>query len=137
MPPAPPVQPAGDSAAPAVKPPSKGRAILVRLGLAVVVLIVVVIGGAIWANVSGDPSVANVGDCVSGTVANANDTKVVKCTDASATGKVVGKVEGKTEAQFNTETEKICGPYPTAETAFWSGKSGSKGFVLCLEPVKK
>lgn len=139
----PPPQAAGNAApyasapTPTLAPGGKGKAFLGRLIGAVAVFVVVVIGLAVWKVVTKNPSTANVGDCVSGSVANANETKVVECTSAEATGKVVGKVDGKTEAEFNTQTEEICKPYPTAETAFWSGKSGRKGYVLCLEPVKK
>lgn len=133
--------PPTDSANPPATPvpnPGKGggKGIIGRIVGIVVVILVVLVGTIIYKYATGAASTANVGDCVSGSVANANDTKVVDCTDAKATGKVVGKVDGKTEADFQTKTEEICKPYPTAETAYWEGESGKKGFVLCLAPVK-
>ncbi|WP_213452846.1 LppU/SCO3897 family protein [Rhizomonospora bruguierae] len=115
----------------------KAKGFLFRIIGLVVVAVVLVVGGAIWRNVTGDPSTASVGDCVSGSEKDPNNIKVADCTSADATGKVVGKVDGKTESDFNANYEAICEPFPSAETAFWSGKSGRKGYVLCLEPVTK
>ena len=133
--------PPPDSGNPPVTPapaPAKGggKGAIGRIVGIVVVVLVLFVGGIIWRTVTGAPSTAKVGDCVSGSVSNANETKVVDCTDAKATGKVVGKVEDKTEAEFQSNTEEICKPYPTAETAFWEGNSGKKGYVLCLAPAK-
>jgi hypothetical protein len=49
---------------------------------------------------------------------------------------VVGRLERKTEADFNATTDP-CTAYPTADIALWEGKSGGQGYILCLEPIKK
>ena len=120
---------------PAPKAPSKAGGAVKRIVIYVVVAAVVGLGGLAWKYLSGDPTVATVGDCLIEAV-DANDMKIVECTDATAAHKVVGKVEGKTEAEFMA-SDDVCAAYPTAENGLWSGKPGAKGDVLCLEPVKK
>jgi hypothetical protein len=80
-----------------------------------------------------DPDLAKVGDCMSGT--NENNLKVIKCTDPKVTFKVVGKVDDKSESAFNTD-RSICEAFPGADSAFWKGKKGGSGYVLCLAPAK-
>jgi hypothetical protein len=98
------------------------------------VALVVLIGGPI-AIISGQssPSAANVGDCMSGS--SADTLKRVDCTDASAQWTVVGRLSDKTEAEFNAD-QNLCAAFPTSETAYWEGKQGETGFVLCLAPKK-
>jgi hypothetical protein len=60
----------------------------------------------------------------------------VKCTDAKAAYKVVGKVTNQSQVAFNISSARICKPYPGATSAFWKGKVGKSGYVLCLGPVK-
>jgi hypothetical protein len=119
---------------PAPKAPSKAGGVAKRIVMYVVVAAVVGLGGLAWKYFSGDPAVAKVGDCL--IEAAADDMKTVDCTDAKAAHKVVGKVDGKTEAEFKA-SDNPCTAYPTAENALWGGKEGSKGYILCLEPVKK
>ena len=92
-------------------------------------VLLVVVGGPIayFASQSA-PSAANVGDCMSGQSADA--LKKVECTDASAEWVVVGRLSDMTEAQFD---DNSCAAYPTTEFAYWEGKRGQTGFVLCLE----
>jgi hypothetical protein len=98
------------------------------------VALVVVIGGpiAIIAAQSA-PSAANVGDCMSGQTAQT--LKKVDCTDASVAWTVVGRLSDKTEAEFDAEDDP-CAAFPTSETAYWEGKKGEKGVLLCLAPKK-
>lgn len=119
---------------PAPKAPSKAGGVVKRIVSYVVVAVVVSLGLLAWKFLSGDPEVATVGDCL--IEAAADDMKIVECTDATAAHKVVGKVEGKTEAEFKA-SDNPCTAYPTAESGLWSGKPGGKGDILCLEPVKK
>lgn len=137
-PPPPPVQqagapvPPGDAAAPAKSSVAGG--IVKRIIGAVVVFAVIGIGGIAWNYLSGAPETAKVGDCLSGQSAEA--LKTVDCTDAAAEHKVVGKVEDKTEAEFDSDDElSVCSAYPTTQTGYWEGTKGGKGYVLCLEPV--
>lgn len=124
---------AGES--PDAKPaPSKARGIVKRIVGALVVFAVISIGGVAWAYLTGAPETAKAGDCLSGQ--SAEELKTVDCADATAEYKVVGKVENKTEAEFDTNAESICAAYPTFQTAYWEGKKNGSGYVLCLEPVK-
>jgi hypothetical protein len=76
-------------------------------------------------------SKAKVGDCVQ--QQGSNDLKVVKCDDTKANFKVVGRVEDKTQVEASLGA---CDDFPDAQSAYWEGKSGEKGLVLCLAPVK-
>jgi hypothetical protein len=55
----------------------------------------------------------------------------VKCDDASATYKVVGRVDDKTEVEASLDA---CDAFVSqgATQVYWQGKSGAKGLVLCL-----
>src|SRR5262245_19779580 len=100
----------------------------------IVIALAIVIGGPIayFASLS-DPSAANVGDCMSGQTAQT--LKKVDCTEATVEWKVVGRLSDKTEAQFDADDDP-CSDFPTSEMAYWEGKTGQTGFILCLEPKK-
>jgi hypothetical protein len=105
-----------------------------RRRIITIVVALVVLGGiaAVGAYLNRDAAnKANVGDCV--TQEGANDLKVVECTDASADFKVVGRVEDKTQSEASLGA---CDDYPETESAYWEGKPGEKGLVLCLAPAK-
>lgn len=131
-----PVPPDAPTAQPGPAPKSSSAVggIVKRIIGAVVVFAVIGLGGLAWKYLTGAPETAKVGDCMAGQTSN--DLKTVKCDDASAEHKVVGKVEDQTEAQFQA-SDNPCTAYPTAETFYWEGKKGGSGYVLCLEPVKK
>jgi hypothetical protein len=131
--PVPPPAPTGETGA-APKQPSKGRGVVKRIIGALAVLAIITVGGIAWKYINGDPATANVGSCL--IEAEAEDMKTVDCTDPKAAHKVVGKIDGKTEADFNA-SDNPCSAYATAESALWGGEKGSKGYILCLEPVKK
>jgi hypothetical protein len=124
----------GQQPGPAPKPSSPIGGIVKRIIGAVVVFAVIGLGGLAWKYLTGAPETAKVGDCMAGQTSD--ELKTVKCDDASAEHKVVGKVEDQTEAQFQ-QADNPCTAYPTAETFYWEGKKGGNGYVLCLEPVKK
>ena len=114
-------------------PPQKKRG---RKIVALVVLVVVVIGiiiAALGASGSNTDSAA-VNDCV--TKPDNDNIKVVDCGSSDAALKVVGKVENKTQAQVSINSAAICKPFPTATNAYWKGKIGEPGYVLCLAPLK-
>ncbi len=116
---------------PAPQPPRRsggGRRLITRL-----VIIAVVIGGLIALGIYFNrdaASSAKVGDCV--TQEGSNELKVVKCDDAGADFKVVGRVEDKTRAEASLNA---CDSFPDAQQVYWEGKQGEKGLVLCLGPV--
>jgi hypothetical protein len=103
------------------------------LGLVVAVVVFGLVG-FVARFATGDPDIAKVGDCMSGTTAE--NLKVVKCTEAGAQYKIVGKIDDKSQSDFNSNSGSICKPFPSAESAFWKGESGGKGYVLCLSPNK-
>lgn len=121
-------------------PPAPGQPVerkkrsWVRIVVPIAVIAVIAIIGFVGKFLTGDPDTAKVGDCMSGS--SAENLKVVKCTDAKAEFKVVGKVNDKSQSDFNTGSAEICKPFPAAESAFWKGESGGKGYVLCLGPNK-
>lgn len=129
--------PVGGPATAAPAPMSKKKIFLRKLAGAAIGLVVLIVVGTIWANVTGDPSTAAVGDCMVGE--NAEDIKVVGCDDPTAQWKVLGQVDGIRDADFNasSEDDKTCAAYPTTAVSFWSGKKGGTGEVLCLEEIKK
>ncbi|GAB3139553.1 hypothetical protein GCM10027290_08930 [Micromonospora sonneratiae] len=119
---------------PAPKAPSVAGGIVKRIIGAVIVAVVIGVGGLAWKYFTGAPETASVGDCLAG--GSAEEMKTVKCDDATAEYKIVGKVENKTESEFR-QSEDICSAFPTTESGYWEGKKGGTGYVLCLEPVKK
>jgi hypothetical protein len=128
-----------------VPPPKKktGRVVGIIVG-AVVLLLILCVGGAVlvFNNAKHDAANAKVGNCLEGekldstTAKQVNNIKIVDCNSATANYKVVGVVSGKTEAEFDAN-DQICKDYPTAESALWQGTQGESGSVLCLEPIKK
>ncbi|MGH3728104.1 MAG: LppU/SCO3897 family protein [Micromonosporaceae bacterium] len=106
-------------------PKQKSKVLRVVIGLA---LAVVVFGVALYFAQS-EPGNAKVGDCVSGT--SAEELEIVECSAPEAESKVVGRVENKSEAQASTS----CTKFKDARQAFWQGKPGEKGLVLCLAPA--
>ncbi|MGI8332466.1 LppU/SCO3897 family protein [Actinomadura scrupuli] len=136
VPPPPAVPPYGPPAgplpgAPAARPKNS---LAGKITLGVIAVALVVIGVLAWKESHSSPDAAKVGDCVARS--GANDIKIVSCTDSTAAYKVVGKVENQTEPAFRISTGRICKPFPAAKSAFWKGKVGSTGYVLCLGPVK-
>lgn len=106
---------------------------------AIIFLVLVVLGFAVvgflaWKQGHSDPDTAKAGDCVARS--GADDVKVVKCTDAKAAYKVVGKVDGKTQVEASVSGASICKPFAGAKSVYWKGESGKQGYVLCLAPTK-
>lgn len=129
---------APEAAAPAPEPVKSGRGKQIRNQIIRIVAVpaVVIVGGIVWAFASGDPTMANTGDCLIGQ--QADDIKIVGCDDATAEWKVVGKVDNVSEAEYSaSQDDTHCSAYSTATASFWSGKKRGNGDVLCLEPLKK
>ena len=104
-----------------------------RRRIITIVVALVVIGGiaAVSTYLNRDAaSKAKVGDCVQ--QEGSNDLKVVKCDDAAADYKVVGRVDNKTQSEAGLSA---CDPFPDAESAYWEGETGKDGLVLCLAAV--
>src|SRR5262249_29403026 len=105
---------------------SKRRQVII---LTVFLALVGAFFGFIWTQTRHNPEAARVGDCVQ--QIGADSVRVVDCGDAGATFKVVGRVEDKTQVEAGLSA---CDPYAGqgATQAYWSGKLGEKGYVLCL-----
>ena len=105
---------------------SKRRQVIV---LTVFLALVGALFGFIWLQTRHNPEAASVGDCVRQT--GTDSVWVVECGDPSATFKVVGRVENKTQVEASLSA---CDPYAGqgAVQVYWSGKLGERGYVLCL-----
>ena len=135
---APPPPPANEGgypppAAPPKKKSAVGR-ILLRVGLALVVLIIgIVVKEAFFGDKAKD---AAVGDCIAASKdvkvneeTNA-EAKVVECSSSDAAFSVVGRVNGET----NTKS-KSCDKFFKEGDEFYVYSSEAKGgYLLCLKP---
>lgn len=80
-----------------------------------------------------EPNQAEAGDCMAGQ--STSDLRIVECNDSAAQWKVLGRLEGKTEADHN---DQACSAYPgTAASFYQDGRRFRKGFILCLGPATK
>ncbi len=113
-------------------------------GLVTVILAVVIGGGFFLVRnlLNSDPTAdATVGSCITnlpevaeGQDREANDAKLVDCTDPSAAYKVEGRLDNKTEAEATSAT--ICQAYPNAEFTYRAIEAGGTGYVLCLSQIQ-
>ena len=140
--------PAGEAFGAAPAPVKKKGGVFKIVGGVVAVVIAICIAGAVYVAkgvlFGDDTKEAQAGDCIGnlpGDVAagedkEANDAKVVACTDAAARYKVEGRLENKTEA--DATSDEICAAYSGAEYVYRAiDDSSGKGYVLCLSAVKK
>ena len=123
--------PSGPAVAPPPAQKKRGRRIV-----ALVILVMIVLGIVITAlSASGsNTDSAAVNDCV--TKPDNDNIKVVDCGSGDASLKVAGEVENKTQAEASLNSAAVCRPFPTATNAYWKGKIGKPGYVLCLAPLK-
>jgi hypothetical protein len=123
---------AGSSTAPTKK--SVAGRLLLRVGIAVVVLIVgLVVKDALFGDKAKD---AAVGNCiasskkVTGTDSTDAEAKVVDCGSGDAAFTVVGRVDGETDTD-----SKSCDKYfKEKEEFFVYSSTASGGYLLCLRP---
>jgi hypothetical protein len=110
-----------------------------RVGVLVVQVIVgcavlAMVGGIValvWLFITGIPdqrAQAQVGDCLVG--AAEGRFEVVDCADGSAAFTVVGRAEGRAQTEAAEACKTLASPAP--ERAYWEGKAGEPGVVLCL-----
>jgi len=114
------------------------------VALCVAVGVKAAIGGGLSSLFGDSTSDAKAGDCIAdlesppeGETVEANNARVVDCNSTDAKFKVVGRVDNKTEAEFNADDAgdlKICtdAGFNNAEAEFWSGREGGTGYILCL-----
>jgi hypothetical protein len=116
------------------RPARPGRRPPIR-PLVIGLVLLVVIGYAVYAavTIAMDPGEPGAGDCVTG--GTGEELKVADCSDATADYKVLGKVDGKTRDDFDADGERICRPYQGTTRAYWEGGAELRiGHVLCLAP---
>lgn len=109
--------------------PKQGMNPKLKRALLGIVAAVVVFGVALWLGMD-EPANAKVGDCVSGT--STEELQIVECDSPEAEWKVVGRGEDKAR----TEMESACQAFQNAERAYWEGREGQQGLVLCLASAK-
>ncbi len=114
-------------------PPARASGRRVGVLIAVLVLVAVAVVAGIIGFVRSRPTPANakVGDCMVGQSAKA--LKKIDCGDSKAEWTVVGRLEGKTEAETK-DVEQTCAQWPETKVLFWRKERGTTGFVLCLAP---
>ncbi|WP_432988435.1 LppU/SCO3897 family protein [Dactylosporangium sp. CA-233914] len=115
---------------PAAPQPAKKGIKVPRLVISLVVL--VVLGGIGWYLSRDDALNAKIGDCMHQT--GPNDVSIVKCDSADADFTVLGRVEDKTQSEV--DTTGVCDQWADTTSAYWEGKSGQKGTILCMKGLK-
>ncbi|WP_433178082.1 LppU/SCO3897 family protein [Actinoallomurus sp. CA-150999] len=128
---------------PGLAPDQRRKRLLIVLPIALVALVGIIVINRL----SSGSDEAAVGDCVkktsdqttsSGKHITGDNIKTVACTDASATYKVVGKVQHVSRISVSIEEmnggKGACSPYPSATVRYWRGKTSGDGYVLCLAP---
>lgn len=120
-----------------------------RKVLAIAAALVVLLGFLVLrAVLAGDDTAeAKAGDCVAsvdppkdGESGPASAATLVDCGSAQARFTVIGRVEEKTRAEFETDTGelKICmdAGHQDAEYMYWAPRDDGRGYVLCLTRTK-
>jgi hypothetical protein len=118
----------------------KKKSVIGRIVGAIVVIAVIAGGGIAYKYLTGDVTIAKVGDCITDTVKpDASDAKVVDCSKPEAKNKVIGIVEDVPQADMDDpdKAQLICDTkFPTWENVIWYGKEKGKGDAWCLEKIK-
>ena len=113
--------------------PQRGKA-RQRIVLVVFLALCAVLAGALWFATRSAATNAKVGDCMHQT--GANEVKIVKCDDANADFKVLGRVEGKEQIESTISVTSVCDQWKETTSTYWEGEQGKKGTVLCLQKLK-
>lgn len=106
-----------------------GGGIVVRIVIGIVVIGVLALGGWIIKNLTGDTDTAATGDCVTDST-NADDIKVVECTDPEAAYTVTMRDDDPDQL----DSEASCA---SVEYEFYleAVKGSTTEYVLCLNPL--
>lgn len=79
----------------------------------------------------GESDPISVGDCLSG---DGDDLRVVACDDAAARWRVLARLDGRAEADFDDDD---CRGQPGATASLYRhGRRFSRGYVLCVAPAR-
>jgi len=114
--------------------PKKKRSTGTLVAIGIVLVLILGVGGYLFIQYRNSPMRADVGDCLSGTEdpTQADDIKLVDCTDASAAFKVTRKVEDQPKDANSNACEGI-----EHDDVYWSSRNGTTGTVLCLVKVSQ
>jgi len=99
------------------------------IGFLLVLTVAVVFAVVGYLGSRDDASNAKVNDCLVGQ--GEKSLKMVDCAKAHD-WRVVGKIDDKLATEFN---ENTCAAYQQSTFAYWWGRKGSRGSVLCLAPA--
>lgn len=101
------------------------------IALAVLLLVAGGLLGVAWFETRHNGTNAKVGDCVK--PGSGDSVTIVDCDDPSASLKVVGRLENKSETDAEIDA---CDAFDDlgADRVFWAGEQGHTGLVLCLAP---
>jgi len=103
-----------------------GRLLVFLAGLTTAGLLLVLVIG----DDSGGPFTA--GDCLTGD--SPSTFRVIDCDNAAARWRVVARLDGRAEADFDNDD---CHEHPRAtKAAYLHGHRFSRGYVLCLEALR-
>jgi hypothetical protein len=124
---APPAPPAAE-----VKAPRRRGGLVVTVAVFLVILLGA--GGYYWFSYRNSPARADVGDCLSGSENpdEADNIKLVDCSDARATFKVLRTIDN--QAKPAASDQSACDGSLTTDT-FWYGQEGKPGTILCLQKI--
>ncbi|GAA4896264.1 hypothetical protein LX16_1390 [Stackebrandtia albiflava] len=112
-----------------------GKNIALRIVIAVVVVVVLGAGGWIISVMTGDTSVADVGDCTTQAL-SAEDVKTVDCADPEAYFNIVAREDSPSGSDEVAVAEATCAGTDAAEYLYQEdARSGSLDWLICLDPI--
>jgi hypothetical protein len=109
------------------------------LPMTIFLVVIVAVSALLWFGVRDNATKATnvthakVGDCMH--QVGLTSAEIVKCDDANADFKVVGRVEGKYQFELQINVTSVCAQWPEATVTFWEGEQGQRGTVLCLSEL--
>ncbi|MFD0559188.1 hypothetical protein FB566_5151 [Stackebrandtia endophytica] len=126
----------GDNAKNAAK--SAGKGLLIRLGVAGAVILLLLVGGWVVSVLTGDTSVAAVGDCTNQTADtssdDASDVKTVDCSSEEAFFKIVARTDDPSSNDHEAVADEVCAGTDAAEYIYYE-KGTSLEWIICLDPI--
>jgi|GEM_PF-3839445 len=126
----------GDNAKNAAK--SAGKGLLIRLGIAGAVILLLLVGGWIVSVVTGDTSVAAVGDCTNQSADtssdDASDVKTVDCASEEAFFKIVARSDDPSSNDHLAVADEVCAGTDAAEYIYYE-RGTSLEWIICLDPI--
>lgn len=132
----PPPPPGGGGVGGAAK--SAGKGLLIRLGVAAAVIVLLLVGGWVVSVITGDTSVAAVGDCTNQSADtnsdDASDVKTVDCGSEEAFFKIVARTDDPSSNDHEAVADEVCAGTDAAEYIYYE-KGTSLEWIICLDPI--